>query len=55
MPTFFYPFSQPPPAWIVQYSRGLGAVYRWMRPVLIEAAAELLPRGHQWAVDWITK
>ena len=26
-----------------------------MCPVLIEAAAELLPRGHQWAVDWTTK
>jgi hypothetical protein len=54
MPAFFDLFSQPP-TWIVQYSRGLGAVYRWVRPMLIEAAAELLRRGHQWAVDWTTK
>jgi len=53
MPAFFDLFSQPP-TWIVQYSRGLGAVYRWVRPMLIEAAAELLRRGHQWAVDWTT-
>ena len=26
-----------------------------MHPVLIEAAAELLPCRHQWAVDWTTK
>jgi len=57
MLAFFHLFLQYTP-WILHLGQDLVArviavcQHPWVRPVLVEAGAELLTRGHTFAVDW---
>jgi hypothetical protein len=51
MPALFLQLLQ-----ILRYGQVLGArLYAWARPVRVEAGAELLARGRQFATDWTAR